>query len=413
MVATLVVYYGPFLYFLFYIYLDFRSLSAGHIRVQLGTVQRRDIWMTFQEFANKLFPIIGGGNTTGEFVRTLLIQITEIPVDLDEENPLEEQLGSSFKHYFNGTRQIKELAKTINPYIEVEKFISYISSFEDGAVDNIVEEFKNDLPGVTSYTVAQQLAQLFKRILLDAVKTKRKSVKGRSVSSLKEKYGIGLVIEANCICPNLWCTNSLQEDLDDGSALNYEVFRIDESVPETENNLIALCPSCYRRLTANCTDENRNHLKSIKLQLIQNAQDKTVLSSEKLEHEIEAVLEKITYTPTDQLVPLNYEPVAVKQKIKKDVPLLIRVNAYVTAYYSKVDQWLKQMDREGKQRFKPFCNAMKINFLKLDAIEESQQKIFDSLADWIQTNTHQDRAACEIVVAYFVQKCEVFYADAE
>ena len=125
--------------------------------------------MTFQEFANKLFPIIGGGNTTGEFVRTLLIQITEIPVDLDEENPLEEQLGSSFKHYFNGTRQIKELAKTINPYIEVEKFISYISSFEDGAVDNIVEEFKNDLPGVTSYTVAQQLAQLFKRILLDAI----------------------------------------------------------------------------------------------------------------------------------------------------------------------------------------------------------------------------------------------------
>lgn len=106
--------------------------------------------MTFQEFANKLFPIIGGGNTTGEFVRTLLIQITEIPVDLDEENLLEEQLGSSFKHYFNGTRQIKELAKTINPYIEVEKFISYISSFEDGAVDNIVEEFKNDLPGVTS-----------------------------------------------------------------------------------------------------------------------------------------------------------------------------------------------------------------------------------------------------------------------
>ena len=166
MVAALAVYYGPFLYFVFYTYLDFGSLSAGCTRVQLGTVQRRDVWMTFQEFANKLFPIIGGGSTTGEFVRTLLIQITEIPVDLDEDNPLEEQLGSSFKHYFNGTRQIKELAKTINPYIEVEKFVSYISSFEDGAVDNIVEEFKNDLPGVTSYTVAQQIAELFKRILL-------------------------------------------------------------------------------------------------------------------------------------------------------------------------------------------------------------------------------------------------------
>ena len=369
--------------------------------------------MTFQEFANKLFPIIGGGSTTGEFVRTLLIQITEIPVDLDEDNPLEEQLGSSFKHYFNGTRQIKELAKTINPYIEVEKFVSYISSQEDGAVEDIVEEFKNDLPGVTSYTVAQQLAELFNRILLDAVKTKRKSTKGKISNTSKDKYGIGLVIEADCICPNLWCTNSLQEDIDGSSTLSYEVFRIDEMMPETEDNLIAMCPSCYRRLTSNCSDEIRNHLKSIKHKLMQNAQDKTVLSTEKLEHEIEAVLEKITYTPVDQLVPLNYEPVAVKQKITKDVPLLIRVNAYVTAYYSKVDQWLKQMDREGKQRFKPFCKAMKINFLKLDAVEDSQQKIFDSLADWIQNNTHQDRAACEIVVAYFVQKCEVFYADAE
>lgn len=413
MVAALAVYYE-----LFYIFciLYLFGFSQPFSRAHAGTVgysSEEDIWMTFQEFANMLFPIIGGGNTTGEFVRTLLVQITEIPIDIEEGNPLEEQLGSSFKHYFNGTRQIKELAKTINPYIEVEKFVSYISSFEDGAVDNIVEEFKNDLPGVTSYTVAQQIAELFKRILLDAAKAKRKSVKVSNKNSLKEKYGIGLVIEANCICPNLWCTNSLQEDFDEGSALSYEVFRIDETMPETEDNLIALCPTCYRRLTSNCTEENRNHLKSIKLQLIQNAQDRTVLSSEKLEHEIETVLEKITYTPVEQLVPLNYEPVAVKQKIKNDVPLLIRVNAYVTAYYSKVDQWLKQMDREGKQRFKPFCNAMKINFLKLDAVEESQQKIFDSLADWIQTNTHQNRAACEIVVAYFVQKCEVFYADAE
>jgi hypothetical protein len=336
-----------------------------------------------------------------------------MPDDLDEENPLEEQLSSSFKHYFNGTRRIKELAKTINPYIEVEKFVTYIGSFEDGAVDNLVDEFKNDLPGVTNYTIGQQLADLFKTILIDAAKTKRKSAVARIANTVREQWGLDLVIEANCICPNMWCSNSLQEDIGGSPVLNYQVFRIDEALPENESNLIALCPSCYRKLTANCTAENRFYLKNIKKQLIQNAKDKTVLSPEKLEHEIEMVLEKITYTPADELVPLNYEPVAVKQKIKNDVPLLIRVNAYVTAYYNKVDQWLKQMDREGKQRFKPFCNTMKINFLKLDAVEDSQQKIFDSLVNWVQSNTCKDRAACEIVVAYFVQKCEVFYADAE
>lgn len=387
----------------------FQRDTAGYSWVQFREVTR----VNFSEFANTLYPIIGNGNTTGEFARLLFKQIIEFPEEMKEDNPLEDQLGSSFKHYFNGARQIKELAKQINPYIEITKFESFIDSFGDGTAENLANAFSSQCPGISDYNVAQKLSELFQNILLEAVKTKRKTASGKTGNGVKDKYGTGLVIETNCTCPNDWCSNSLQADNNGVSELCYELFRIDDSLPEEPDNLIALCPTCFSKLKTNCPSGTRERLRKLKDMLVQNATNTSALSSEKLERDVEAVLEKISCANPAELIPLNYDPVPVKQKIKNDIPLFIRVNSYVTAYYTKVDQWLKQMDQEGKQRFKPFCNTMKVNFIKLDDGMNSQQQIFDALVDWLDSNTHQNRAACEIVVAYFVQKCEVFNADTE
>lgn len=59
-------------------------------------------------------------------------------------------------------------------------------------------------------------------------------------------------------------------------------------------------------------------LKEIKKDLFQNEAGSKVLSTEQLEHDIEAVLEKIVITPPSELVQLNYEPVSVRQKIRSD-----------------------------------------------------------------------------------------------
>ena len=369
--------------------------------------------MTFSDFANRLYPIIGGGNATGEFARLLFDKIVEYPNDKADENPLIIQEDPSFRHYFNGTRSIKELAKTVNQHIKTIKFQKYIDAFGADAKGSIASKFEADCPDITERNVGVILSELFQNILLEAVKTKRKTASGKTGNGVKEKYGTGLVIEANCTCPNDWCSNSLQADNNGVSELCYELFRIDDSLPEEPDNLIALCPTCFSKLKTNCPSGTRERLRELKDMLVQNATNTSALSSEKLERDVEAVLEKISCANPAELIPLNYDPVPVKQKIKNDVPLFIRVNSYVTAYYTKVDQWLKQMDQEGKQRFKPFCNTMKVNFIKLDDVVNSQQQIFDALVDWLDSNTHQNRAACEIVVAYFVQKCEVFNADTE
>lgn len=371
--------------------------------------------MTFEKFANLLFPIIGGGLTTGKFALELFCEIIEYPEELEDDNPLSEQLVSTFKSYFNGTRKIRSLAKKVNQYIETTKFETYIDSFEEGALFNICSSFQDYCPGITPFNVAKKMAELFQSILLEAVDDKKKSItRVNTGDGLKGSYGVNLVIETNCICPNDWCNQSLQSDINGQAELCYEILRIDESKPVTIENLIALCPSCYAKLSQNKLPGSKERLKAIKKQLMQESAESSILSTERIERGIESVLEKILITPDEELVPLNYNPVAIRHKIKADYnPLVIKVKSYVTAYYSKVDQWLKQMDQEGMQHFRPFCNSMKINYLKLSNENLSQPSIFEKLVDWIQNSTNEDRMACEIVVSYFVQKCEVYDVIAE
>lgn len=370
--------------------------------------------MTFNSFAERLYAIIGNGNTTAKFALELFCNIIEYPEALEDENPLDEQLLSTFKSYYNGTRSIRGLAKKVNPYIETTKFESYIESFTDGAQVNICSSFQEQCPGMTTFTVGREMAELFQRILIEAVTTKKATTSVSAGDGLKEKYGVGLVIESNCICPNDHCSHSLQSDSNGQTILLYDVFQIDASLPATSDNLLAMCPSCCTKLRQSISKEEIARLKQIKSKLMKGVTESAILSSEAVERGVERVLEKIRITPDEDLVPLNYQPVAVRQKIKTAYnPLYIRVKAYVTAYYNMVDQWLKQIDQEGKQRFRPFCNSVKINYLKLLNDDLTQPAIFDKLVDWIQNNTNEDRMACEIVISYFVQKCEVFDAITE
>lgn len=62
--------------------------------------------------------------------------------------------------------------------------------------------------------MGDKLAELFQSILLNAVKTKKGKRASTPEDAVKERYGISLVIEANGACPNDWCNNELETDVD-------------------------------------------------------------------------------------------------------------------------------------------------------------------------------------------------------
>ena len=105
---------------------------------------------------------------------------------------------------------------------------------------------------------------------------------------------------------------------------------------------------------------------------------------------------------------LNYEPVPLVNKIdrNKNHSLFRRVKYQVEDYYQAVESTFKELAR--KVEFKKFCNQISINY---DAMYDSgynPDEIFEKLVDWLQNSTSGSRDACEIVVSFFIQKCEVF-----
>lgn len=50
------------------------------------------------------------------------------------------------------------------------------------------------------------------------------------------------------------------------------------------------------------------------------------------------------------------------------------------------------------------------HYIKLGAQKLSQEEIVNELARYLSVTTGESPQACEIVVAYFIQNCEVFRA---
>ena len=334
--------------------------------------------MEFSQFARNLHSVLPGGQGDAQFVHTLIEQITDVPPDVD--HPVDEVVDSTLRSYLKGTRSISRFAKKLRAYIDTGKFEDYINSYPDTTRDSLCRVFQPDCPSVTPHNIGRVLAELFQTILLDTCKPQK-------ISAIPQR-----------------------RTTDGTTQLCCKVLVLDESRPATPENLLPLCPSCYAKVKQSQDPRVRRRMQELKEQLLWESKQQAILADEHLEHNIEQVLNRIVLTPPEKLEPLNYTPVSVRKKIEPRHNLLyVKVLNYVTAYYSKVDQWLKQLDQEGTLRFQTLCNQMRVSYLKLELDGLSQPEIFQQLVEWLHGNTHQDRSACEVVVSYFVQNCEVFH----
>ena len=54
-------------------------------------------------------------------------------------------------------------------------------------------------------------------------------------------------------------------------------------------------------------------------------------------------------------------------------------------------------------------SQMKTHYLLLKQQGNNQKDIFDAMVNWLQKQTKNDnREACEIIISYFIQNCEIF-----
>ena len=87
---------------------------------------------------------------------------------------------------------------------------------------------------------------------------------------------------------------------------------------------------------------------------------------------------------------------------------------YVTNYYPYIRDCFKEMEGVDGFRLTALSLQIKSCFIKLDALSDNKADIFDELVAWVMRKTlSTSNDACEAVVSFFVQNCEVFHEITE
>lgn len=105
---------------------------------------------------------------------------------------------------------------------------------------------------------------------------------------------------------------------------------------------------------------------------------------------------------------LRMSPLKLEKKIT-DLRLLRKIKAYVVdGMYEMVNEAIEMLAAENKLNVRLFERSIKRMYEDAEDLE-SQSAIFNLLVDRLYAKSGQkDYEACEILVSYFVQRCEVF-----
>ncbi|MEG0693685.1 MAG: HNH endonuclease signature motif containing protein [Oscillospiraceae bacterium] len=237
-----------------------------------------------------------------------------------------------------------------------------------------------------------------------------------------------LYSEVNGRCPI--CGNSLTHKKNDAIVRIFEVAHIYPANPLPQEivllkdeqrlssdindlkNVIAVCRICHKKFdTPRTIDEYRSWFR-LKTKLTQDAEIKNTYSLFNVESEIKVVLQQLNDLNIEgSLVQLSYESLKIEQKANDTLPYAIKrtIKNDVVDYFDFIHRFFIEMDNATPYKFDTLASQIKSFYCKCMQINSNQEYVFSALVEWLneKTNSYSKRA-CEIVIAYFIQDCEVF-----
>lgn len=235
------------------------------------------------------------------------------------------------------------------------------------------------------------------------------------------------LLEVNNTCP--LCGKQLQSQKQKKTSQKFfEIAHIYPNSPTTEQektltglerlgtnseafeNKIALCKDCHSTQDFRTTKEEYLKLLGIKKRLLREISYMEAANTLSLEIEIAEVVENLVNISENELASLNYTALKIVNKISSQEMLLKRkIRGYVMDYYFYIQNLFQDLLLNGSFNFKVLCMQIRACFEKLNNGYGNQVEIFDAIVSWIGRKTgNQSTIACEAVVAFFVQNCEVF-----
>ncbi len=86
------------------------------------------------------------------------------------------------------------------------------------------------------------------------------------------------------------------------------------------------------------------------------------------------------------------------------------VKGYVDTYYVTLKEIITNADKRGEIDYDEVQDQMKAIYKRLKKANKSNAEIFNEISEKVHKVSLQEDLYCQIVVAFFIAKCEVFDA---
>lgn len=379
----------------------------------------------FSEFVQLTAPYLKGDMSQAEYTRTLLLSICAFE-DLDD-NPVNKTSDESMKRYYTGERGIGSLAAKIVPYLDSEQLEPMFKILGFEAEMELYKSLSPYWPSMTDCNVAEEAPRMLAKIITTASTEKRGTKKQVDPQEQQEDL-LAYIQEAGCRCA--LCGKKLIKMSSGKVTYTCSVTRITPSslnsieinalakegiyLPEacSTDDFIALCPNCNKDYLASPDKDSVKHLLEIKRTLQRRSAAADRLGRCDIEEEIEMVLEGLcALDPKEIEANLRLDALALKDKIEDSEPLLrVRIGTDVARYYRFVEDGLRRLSEgQGFGFDRTIAAQVQMAYLAAASFNSSQSAVYEALVDWLKEKAPAcERVACEIIISFFVQNCEVF-----
>lgn len=205
-------------------------------------------------------------------------------------------------------------------------------------------------------------------------------------------------------------TQIFPDDLDDDTRAEFESVYPAPKRLDTPDNLIALDQDCSDRYLLMPTVEEYKKLREIKELIARNYAAKIAVNSVQLEEDIRTVLDALgQIRNASDLEQLEYDALRIDEKFEPENFILKNeTQVQVVTYY----RYIEKVFSDSNDDFDVIAAEIKISSRKLENAGLSQSDVITHLSEWIRNKSGlgtSSRLACNIVVSFFIQNCEVFH----
>ncbi|VHB61245.1 Uncharacterised protein [Streptococcus pyogenes] len=173
-------------------------------------------------------------------------------------------------------------------------------------------------------------------------------------------------------------------------------------------NLIALCPDCFLTYQADSRKKIVTALKNVKKILVSAHNSQQAISDMKLDSGIVSVLTSLNKLKCDEY-DISYDSKQLTDKIspENNRTLYQLVKNQVIDNYLTIQKIIVNLDKQGKIDYEEIQYQTRSMYKKLKAAKHNNLAIFNTISEKLHKATLQDIYFCQMIVSYFIQKCEV------